>query len=85
MGVTAVATRSGGIPEMFAGNDVILVNRNEFVKSAPRAIINALVANSLLEMGIRAQQRFRSHLNWDTIADRMVAELETAVGKGSSN
>lgn len=78
-GVPAITTPVGGIPGMFAGDDVVLVPFARYEEEAPAAIMNLMENGRLTQMAERARHRFESVLNWDVIAKKIVSELDVAL------
>ncbi len=79
MGLPAVTTQVGGIPELFAGDDVLLLKLECFRAEAPAAILDMLRGNRFHDLSEKARRRFETHLNWDVIATRIIRELETCL------
>jgi glycosyltransferase involved in cell wall biosynthesis len=80
-GVPAVTTPVGGIPGMFADDEVVLLPFNCYREEAPAAIMNILEDGRLPEMAEKARRRFETTLNWDVIAQKVVTELAVALKK----
>ncbi len=74
-GVPAVTTPVGGIPGMFAGDDVVLLPFANYREEAPAAIMELLENGRLPMMAEKVRRRFETTLNWDVIAQKIVAKL----------
>ncbi|MCI0396975.1 MAG: glycosyltransferase family 4 protein [Chloroflexi bacterium] len=79
MGLPAVTTLVGGIPGMFAADEVVLLDIAHYREQAPAAINQLLQDGRLEEMAGKVRHRFESTLNWDTIAAIIISELERAL------
>jgi glycosyltransferase involved in cell wall biosynthesis len=79
LGVPAITTPVGGIPGMFAGDEVVLLPFARYREEAPAVIKNLLESGRLAVMAQKTRQRFETVLNWDVIAEKMVAELAVAL------
>ena len=75
-GLPSMATSVGGVRGLFEDGEAIFLDSNRFVAEAIPAILELVRNGRLNEMGRRARRRFETHLNWDTIAARIVKELE---------
>jgi glycosyltransferase involved in cell wall biosynthesis len=80
-GIPAVTTPVGGIPGMFAGDEVLLIPFNRYREEAPAAIMALLENGRLSQMSQKARHRFETALNWDTIAQKIVSDLAAALKK----
>lgn len=78
-GVPAVTTLVGGIPGMFAEDEVCLIPFDRYREDAPVAIMNIVENGRLPEMSAQVRQRFETTLNWDVIARNIVSELALAL------
>jgi len=76
-GLPSVTTRVGGIPEMFPNGEAILLSPEEFEQKAPETISTLIKSGELGEMRQKARHRFETHLNWDTIAKKILQDLST--------
>ncbi len=74
-GVPAVTTPVGGIPGMFADDEVLLLPFERYRDDAPAAIMTLLENGRLTKMAQRVRRRFETTLNWDAIAKKIVTEL----------
>ncbi len=75
----AITTRVGGIPEMFEGDEIVLLDPSRFREEAVATIPGLLREGHLDSLGRRARRRFETHLNLDMIASRIVTELRGVV------
>lgn len=75
-GLPSMATITGGVKEPFEDGGAVFLDPNRFAAEAVPAILEMVRNGRLKEMGRRARHRFETYLNWDTIAARIVEELE---------
>lgn len=77
-GVPAIATPVGGIPGMFEKDEIVLAPLAEFKERVPDVIVGMLENGRLSRMAGKVRGRFETTLNWDVIAEQMVAKLKMA-------
>lgn len=80
-GIPPITTPVGGIPGMFAGDEVVLLPFSRYQKEAPAVIASLLENGRLPKMAERARRRFETTLNWDVSAQKIVTELAAALKK----
>jgi glycosyltransferase involved in cell wall biosynthesis len=76
MGLPAVTTNVGGIPDFFPAGEAILIPPEQFGTAAPVAIQQAIDNGALVSMRHKARERYAAALNWDAVADKIVHKLE---------
>ncbi len=77
-GLPSVSTWVGGVAELFDEGEIVLLDPARFREEAIAAILKLLKDGRLESMRHRVRRRFETHLNWDTIAAKIVKELEQA-------
>jgi glycosyltransferase involved in cell wall biosynthesis len=79
-GVPAITTPVGGIPGMFAEDEVVLVPFADYREVVPKLIADLLENGRLSMMAESVRRRFETTLNWDVIAETIVAKLKMTLG-----
>lgn len=80
LGVPAITTPVGGIPGMFAKDEVVLVPFSDYQEAAPKLVVDLLENGRLPLMAEKVRRRFETTLNWDVIAEKIVEKLNMALG-----
>ncbi|NDJ60172.1 MAG: glycosyltransferase family 4 protein [Chloroflexi bacterium] len=76
----AVASRTGGLTDLFEEDQIVYVSPDRFVDEAVPKIISLIESGELESLGRRARQRYEAHLTWDAVAMKIVQGLEPVIG-----
>jgi len=74
-----VANRIGGIADLFDDDQIVFTHPDTFVTDAVQNISALLEGARLSALGARANLRYRTRLNWDTIARTIVSRLQLSL------
>lgn len=74
-----VASYVGGLTDLFEPDQIAFIDVDNFVSEATNTILRLVESGEIAALAARAHARYRSHLNWDHIAQVMVRELESTL------